>query len=136
MAKVQEFLGENLISGSSVISSSGSTNNVTGVTLLGNGSTATVGTGDSSQFSGAQTIGSNTRSVTRAGSGLVLDSVRLNAVMRALNQGNLAEQESSPTLITEDNEQGIISIIDRIPIIVATVNQTSAGSNSHPGIVR
>ena len=67
--------------------------------------------------------------IERTGSGLVLDEVQLDAVMRALNQGNLAEQESSPTLITEDNEQGIISIIDRVPIIVATVNQTSAGSN-------
>lgn len=70
-----------------------------------------------------------TTNIARTGTGLVLDQVALDAVMRALNQGDLAEQESSPTLITEDNEQGIISIIDRIPIIVATVNNTTSGSN-------
>ena len=71
----------------------------------------------------------NTRQINTTGSGLVLSPIALDAVMRALNTGNLAEQESSPTVITEDNEQAIISIIDRVPIIVATVNQTSAGSN-------
>lgn len=71
----------------------------------------------------------DTRTIRRTNTGLVLDDVALDAVLRALNQGNLAEQESSPTLVTEDNEQGIISIIDRVPIIVATVNSTSAGTN-------
>ncbi len=86
-------------------------------------------TSESSGFNGALNNSVTTRTIETSGSGLVLDDVALDAVMRALNQGNLAEQESSPTLITEDNEQGIISIIDRVPIIVATVNQTSAGSN-------
>ena len=61
--------------------------------------------------------------------GLVLTPVQLQAVVRALNAGDLAQQESSPTLITEDNEEGLISIIDRVPIITATVSETTAGQN-------
>ncbi|MDF1861844.1 MAG: hypothetical protein P1U87_16620 [Verrucomicrobiales bacterium] len=60
---------------------------------------------------------------------LVLSPVQLSVVLRALNTGGLAQQESSPTLITEDNEEGLISIIDRVPIITATVSETAAGSN-------
>ena len=60
---------------------------------------------------------------------LVLSPVQLRAVLRALNEGGLAQQESSPTLITEDNEEALISIIDRVPIITATVVSTSAGQN-------
>lgn len=61
--------------------------------------------------------------------GLVLAPMQIGAVLRALNAGGLAQQESSPTLITEDNEEGLISIIDRIPIITATVSETTAGQN-------
>ena len=60
---------------------------------------------------------------------LVLSPFQLQAVLRALNEGGLAQQESSPTLITEDNEEALISIIDRVPIITATVVSTSAGQN-------
>jgi len=56
---------------------------------------------------------------------LVLSPVQLTGVLRALNEGNLANQVSNPTLITEDNEQASISIIDRVPIITATVNQSN-----------
>lgn len=64
-----------------------------------------------------------------ADGGLVLTPVQLQAVVRALNTGDLAQQESNPTLITEDNEEGLISIIDRVPIITATVSETTAGQN-------
>ncbi len=80
-------------------------------------------------------IVSNTTGATSTGGGsagdggLVLTPAQLQAVVRALNAGDLAQQESSPTLITEDNEQGLISIIDRIPIITATVSETTAGQN-------
>ncbi len=60
---------------------------------------------------------------------LVLSPLQLQGVLRALNEGGMAQQESSPTLITEDNEEGLISIIDRIPIITSTVTSTSAGQN-------
>lgn len=61
---------------------------------------------------------------------LVLSPIQLEAVFRALNTGGLAEQESSPTLITEDNEEGLISVVDRIPIITTTVSATTGGQNS------
>lgn len=67
--------------------------------------------------------------IQNADAGLVLTPFQLQAVLRALNEGGLAQQESSPTLITEDNEEALISIIDRIPIITATVSETTAGQN-------
>lgn len=54
---------------------------------------------------------------------LVLSPVQLTGVLRALAEGGVATQISNPTLITEDNERGTISIIDRIPIITTTTNQ-------------
>lgn len=63
------------------------------------------------------------------GQNLVLSPLQLNGVLRALAEGNFATQISNPTLITEDNEQGSISIIDRVPIITATVNQSDSGTN-------
>lgn len=61
---------------------------------------------------------------------LVLSPVQLNGVLRALADGGIAEQVSNPTLITEDNEQATISIIDRVPIITSTVNATASGSTT------
>lgn len=55
-------------------------------------------------------------------SNLVLSPVQISGVLRALAEGGLATQVSNPTLITEDNEQGTISIIDRVPIITTTTN--------------
>lgn len=60
---------------------------------------------------------------------VVLSPVQLNGVLRALNEGKLAKQISNPTLITEDNEQASISIIDRIPIITTQTTQASSGGN-------
>ena len=64
------------------------------------------------------------------GGNLVLSPLQISAVIRALNTAGIAEQESSPTLITEDNEEGLISVVDRIPIITSTVSETTAGQNS------
>lgn len=77
----------------------------------------------------AITTGTGTTGTTTGGSELVLNPAQLSAVLRALNEGGLAQQESSPTLITEDNEEGLISIIDRVPIITTTVSDTSSGTN-------
>ena len=51
-------------------------------------------------------------------------------MLRALAEGGLASQVSNPTLITEDNEQATISIIDRIPIITTTTT-ASVGRTAH-----
>lgn len=61
---------------------------------------------------------------------LVLSPVQLQGVLRALAEGNTTSQISNPTLITEDNEQGTISIIDRIPIITTTTNQGTGDVSS------
>ncbi|MCH7227150.1 type II secretion system protein GspD [Haloferula sp. A504] len=61
---------------------------------------------------------------------LVLSPVQLQGVLRALAEGGVATQISNPTLITEDNEQGTISIIDRVPIITTTTNQGSGDVSS------
>ncbi len=63
---------------------------------------------------------------------LVLSPVLLKGVLRALADGGLASQVSNPTLITEDNEQATISIIDRVPIITTT---TTAGTAASPTII-
>jgi type II secretory pathway component GspD/PulD (secretin) len=63
------------------------------------------------------------------GTNLVLSPLQLNGVLRALNEGDLARQISNPTLITEDNEQATISIIDRVPIITSTSTANTSGGN-------
>lgn len=65
---------------------------------------------------------------TSTAGSLVLSPITVSGVLRALNDGNLANQVSNPTLITEDNEQATISIIDRIPIITSTTTAASGGS--------
>ena len=60
---------------------------------------------------------------------LVLSPIQMSGVMRALADGNLSSQVSNPPLITEDNEQATISIIDRIPIITTTTTASSTGAD-------
>lgn len=62
-------------------------------------------------------------------SNLVLSPLDLSGVLRALAEGGLATQISNPTLITEDNEQAAISIIDRVPIITTTQTATTGSDN-------
>ena len=64
-----------------------------------------------------------------AGTDLVLSPIQLSGVLRALAEGGLASQISNPTLITEDNEQALISIIDRNPIITTTTTAASGADN-------
>ncbi|WP_038163030.1 secretin N-terminal domain-containing protein [Verrucomicrobium sp. BvORR106] len=61
------------------------------------------------------------------GPGLVFDAMQVQAIVHALEQNGIVSQESCPTIITEDNEQGIISIVDRFPIVTTNVSQTDAG---------
>ena len=63
------------------------------------------------------------------GPGLVFDPLQVTAIVRALEENGIVSQESCPTIITEDNEQGIISIVDRFPIVTSTVSETTAGQN-------
>ncbi len=62
-------------------------------------------------------------------SNFVLTPFQLDGVIRALNEGSLVEQKSNPVVITEDNEQAVISIIDRVPIITTTAT-TGTGTTT------
>ncbi|MDP0491998.1 MAG: secretin N-terminal domain-containing protein [Verrucomicrobiota bacterium JB023] len=64
-----------------------------------------------------------------SGGNFVLDDVTLSSVLRALNEGGMVEQKSNPVVITEDNEQAVISLIDRVPIITTTVTNSTGVSN-------
>jgi type II secretory pathway component GspD/PulD (secretin) len=68
--------------------------------------------------------------VESASENLVLSPLQLNGVLRALSEGGVARQLSNPTLITEDNEQASISIIDRVPIITSKTTYTASGSDT------
>ena len=59
---------------------------------------------------------------------VVLSPVQINGVLRALQRGGLVTQTSNPTLITEDNEKATISLIDRVPIITTTINETEVSN--------
>lgn len=67
--------------------------------------------------------------VDNTGQGIVFDAMRVQGILRALHEHDLVSQESCPTVITEDNEQGIISFVDRFPVITSTVTATSAGQS-------
>lgn len=63
------------------------------------------------------------------GAGLVFDVLQMEAIVHALRDGQIVTQESCPTIITEDNEQGIISIVDRFPLITSDVVATTGNIN-------
>lgn len=75
------------------------------------------------------TLSAGGSTVSNNGQGLVFDTVKVQAILRALKENDLVTQESCPTVITEDNEQGIISFVDRFPIITSNVTATNAGQN-------
>jgi type II secretory pathway component GspD/PulD (secretin) len=63
------------------------------------------------------------------GVGLVFDSLDMEAIVHALKNDDIVSQEACPTIITEDNEQGIISFVDRFPIVTTTIVATTSGTN-------
>ncbi len=62
---------------------------------------------------------------------IILAPTQLTGLLRALNASGISNQVSNPTLITEDNEQATISIIDRIPIITSSTTPGTGGSRDH-----
>lgn len=69
-----------------------------------------------------------TAGASASDSNFVLSPFELNGVIRALNEGSLVNQKSNPVVITEDNEQAVISIIDRVPIITSTATNGTGGT--------
>jgi len=88
-----------------------------------------------SAVSGGAAAGS-TETVAADTSNIILTPFQLSGVLRALNEGNLVTQKSNPVVITEDNEKAIISLIDRVPIITSTVNNTGNGASTTTDEVR
>jgi len=84
---------------------------------------------NSALISEGATGGSALGSGEASAANLVLSPFQISGVLRALAQGGFATQISNPTLITEDNEQATISIIDRVPIITTTVTQSNGINN-------
>ncbi len=67
--------------------------------------------------------------INQQGGGLVFDNMQVQAILRALVNANIVTQEACPSIITEDNEQGLISIVDRYPVITSNITNTAAGQN-------
>jgi type II secretory pathway component GspD/PulD (secretin) len=67
--------------------------------------------------------------INQQGGGLVFDNTQVQAILRALVNANVVTQEACPSIITEDNEQGLISIVDRFPVITSNITNTAAGQN-------
>lgn len=67
--------------------------------------------------------------INQQGGGLVFDNMQVQAILRALVNANVVTQEACPSIITEDNEQGLISIVDRYPVITSNITNTAAGQN-------
>lgn len=99
--------------------------------------TGETGTPTSTSFENITTASGNTshsssndhNSLYQDGPGLIFEPLQVNAIIRALEESGIVSQESCPTIITEDNEQGLISIVDRFPIITSTITETTAGQN-------
>ncbi|HCN30088.1 MAG TPA: hypothetical protein DIT64_15385 [Verrucomicrobiales bacterium] len=74
--------------------------------------------------------------VNTDGIGLVFGNPQVQAILRALEEADIVSQEACPTIITEDNEQGTISIVDRFPVITANVTNSGAGVQNISELVR
>jgi Flp pilus assembly secretin CpaC len=103
----------------------------TSTTIGGTGSPSTTSFENTTTASGStfRSNSSDHNSLYQDGPGLVFEPLQVNAIIRALEENGIVSQESCPTIITEDNEQGLISIVDRFPIITSTVTETTAGQN-------
>lgn len=133
-------------SNGSTSGATGSLNNsTTTVTTNASGTTTTTVTNNASNSSNGSTTGTTNSlsdSLTNAidntataaseyvtGAGLVFNPLEVNAILHALRTNNLVSQESCPSIITEDNEQGVISLVDRFPIIIAQTNASQSNTS-------
>lgn len=57
-----------------------------------------------------------------------------NVVLRALYENADSEQESAPTIITEDNETAVFSHLDKIPIVTVSTTATSGTTLDAPEV--
>lgn len=82
---------------------------------------------------GATTGTGGTTTATAAPHGLsdslVLTSPQISAVIRALMDNTKVVQESAPSVMTEDNEPALVSVVQRRPIVTSTVTQATGTTN-------
>ena len=79
---------------------------------------------------GFPTTGVASNAIATGTSNFVLSPFELEGVIRALNEGNLVSQQSNPVVITENNEQATISLINRVPIITTTATLGTGGTTN------
>lgn len=60
---------------------------------------------------------------------LVFSPDQISGVLKALNDADIARLQDNPILITEDNENANISVIERVPIITTSSTSNSSGGN-------
>jgi type II secretory pathway component GspD/PulD (secretin) len=100
-------------------------------TILGGATPSTITTTNNTTTRNiTNNSGTDGTSTYTDGMGLVFDALQMEAIVHALKNDDLVTQESCPTIITEDNEQGNVSFVDRFPIITSTVVATASGTNS------
>jgi type II secretory pathway component GspD/PulD (secretin) len=109
----------------------GSTFNRSVDTILGGATPGTVTTiNNTTTRDITNNSGTDGTSTYTDGMGLVFNALQMEAIVHALKNDDLVTQESCPTIITEDNEQGNVSFVDRFPIITSTVVATASGTNA------
>lgn len=65
---------------------------------------------------------------------LTFSPIAVTAVLRALYNNANAETESSPTIITEDNEVAVFSNLDKIPIVTVSSSTSTGGTVNAPEV--
>ena len=103
-------------------------NSFTGSSRTSDGTTSTT---SNSTRTGAESFNqsSTSQSTYTEGSGMTFAPLQVQAIIHALEEHNLITQEACPTVITEDNEQGLITIVDRFPIVLSQITNTNSGTN-------
>lgn len=95
---------------------SSAANSASSVTNPSSSSTGSSGTSNLNSLTPQNTIG------------VVVGPVTVSAILHALYDKNRVSSEQSPLLVTEENEQATTRVVQRIPIVVSTVTQSTTGN--------
>ena len=80
--------------------------------------------------SNGRTYTNNYNQSGSATTNVAIGPTAITAVLRALYGSANVEEESNPTIVTEDNETAVIENINKIPIVTTTVDTSSAGATT------
>ena len=73
--------------------------------------------------------------ITNASPDLVFNANQINVAITALNEYGITKLKNNPIVVTEDNEDAYVSVINRVPIITST-SQTGASTSNTSEEVR